>query len=384
MKFELETAHKEIKKAVREFARGKFDKEMIIERSKAGRFPADIWAAAADLGFTGIHFPEKFEGAGMGLTEYVLVAEELCRNDSTLGIALMMGGFGAECIYRFAESRLAGKYIPPVAGGKTRCAAALFESKTGCDPAAATTTARAEGDHWIIRGEKAYVPNGLGAGFYVVLCATGEEGAGKQKRLSLIVVDADLDGITAVPAGPTLGGNLVDFAHVSFDGVRVPAQNLVGKEGCGLGQALGFVDESRIQLSAMALGTAQGAFERAADYVRQREQFGKKLAAFQVTRHKLADMAAKIDAARWVVYNAATAFDRNKADRRSAAAAKLTAASAAMAVTDEAIQLLGGYGYMTEYEVEHFYRDAKTLGIFMGTPGTLKDDMAGAIIGKLK
>ncbi len=385
MEFELDKSQKEIQKAVRDFTRGQFDKDLILEAMGSQKFPSAIWKKAAKLGFSSIHTPEAFEGGGMGLLEYVLAAEQMCKKDSSAGMALMLTGFGSECIFRFAENRLAEKYLPPVATGKMRAAAALFEPGAGQDISDIRTTAMEEGESRVINGTKAYVPNGASAGFYVVLCRNGADAPEtSQNDLVLMVVDADAEGISIEPVGPTLGAGLMDFAHVTFENVWVSQKNQVGRTGSGREHVLAFLNEARIQAAAMALGTGQGAFDRALDYVRQRRQFGKQLAAFQITRHKLADMTARLDAARWVVYRAAAAFDINACDARTAASAKLTATDAAMAITDEAVQLLGGYGYMAEYEVEHFYRDAKTLEIFLGTPGVLKDVIAGAVIGRLK
>ena len=247
-----------------------------------------------------------------------------------------------------------------------------------------TTAASSDGDNWIINGAKSYVPNGSGAGVYVVLCRTDPDIQPASKGMTLILVDADRPGITASAVGMQLGGNLVPFSHVTFENVRVPKTCTIGNPGSGHAQLHQFLNENRIQIAAMALGTAQGAFDRAVDYVKQREQFGKKLAQFQVTRHKLAEMAARLDATRMLIYFAAWHFDQNKCDARTAATAKLFACRTAMEVSDEAIQLLGGYGYMTEYEIEHFYRDAKTLEIFQGPPIVVKDIIADQVIGKMK
>jgi len=380
MEFELTKPQKEIQKAAREFARGEFDKERIAELSGKREFPVEAWQKAAELGFIGIHFPESVAGGGMGVLENVLVAEEFCKKDSTMGIALLYAGFATECVFRFGGTALAERFVPPVVEGKYRSAGAFFEPGIAGDLSAIRTTADGDNGEFFINGSKSYVPNGMDAGFFVVLCRTAPGDAG----LSLIVVEGDRDGIKATDAGTTLGAALVPFAHVDFENVRVPESNRLSQTGSGLGQARQFINEHRIQLAAMALGTAQGAFDRALDYVRQREQFGKKLAQFQVTRHKIAEMAAGIDAARWLVYRTAWQFDKKKCDAQHAAAAKLVAGRTAMAVTDEAIQLLGGYGYMTEYEIEHFYRDAKTIEMLMGTPSSLKDAIAEPVIGKMK
>jgi alkylation response protein AidB-like acyl-CoA dehydrogenase len=385
VEFELDKSQKEIQKAVRDFCRGQFEKDSILEAIGERKFPSKIWKKAAQLGFSGIHIPENLGGGGMGLFEYVLAAEEMCRKDSSAGMALMLAGLGCEAIFRFGDQQLAEKYLPPVASGKKRAAAALFGPSAGQDISVTGTGAKEKSGNWIINGTKAYVPNGAGADFYVVLCGHDQGGAEPYKdNLFLIVVDRDAEGINIEPAGPTLGANLMDFAHVTFENVSVPQSNQIDKPGSGMNHSAQFLNEARIQVAALALGTARGAFDRASDYVRQRRQFGKRLAEFQITRHKLADMAQHIDLAACIVYQAAAAFDSNKCDAKTAASAKLAATAAALAVTDEAVQLLGGYGYMTEYEVEHFYRDAKTLEIFLGTPAVLKEIIAGAVIGRLK
>jgi len=335
MDFKLSKSQKEIQKAAWEFARGEFDKEQIIEISKKQEFPKNILKKAGELGFIGIHYPESVDGGGMGLFEYVLLAETFCRKDSTLGTALMF-------------------------------------------------TAAKENDQWVINGKKTLVPFGSMADFYVVLCKTDPAADPPAKGMSLILVEPDRAGVSAGDISEKLGGRLVPFAEITFKNVHVPQSNLIGKEGNGYAQTQQFLTENRIQIAGFAIGIAQGAFDRALDYVRQREQFGKKLAQFQVTRHKLADMASKIEAARYLTYYTAWCFDNKKIDSQLASMAKMTAAKAAMEVTDEAVQLLGGYGYMTEYEVEHFYRDAKHAEIFQGTPAIQKDIIADIIIGKLK
>ena len=384
MDFKLTKPQKEIKKAAWEFARGKFDKEMIIEQSKTQTFPMDILKQAGELGFIGIHFDEAYEGGGLGLFEDVLLTETFCRKDSTLGTALKFSAYAAECLVRFGDKSLKEKFIPPITGGEMISTGAFLEPDQGYDLSTVKTTAALDDTEWVINGVKAFVPFGDQAGVYVVLCATDQAVEPKTKGMSMFLVESDREGVFIENRSEKLGGRMVPFAQVRFENVRVPFANLVGNEGMGHDQLDRFFTENRIQVAAMALGTAQGAFDRALAYVKEREQFGKKLAQFQVTRHKLADMAAQIEAARYLTYYAATRFDQGKASSRDAAIAKLTAGRAAMAVADEAVQLLGGYGYMTEYEVEHFYRDAKHAEIFQGPPGVQKDIIADDVIGKLK
>lgn len=384
MDFKLSKPQKEIKKAAWEFARGKFDKEMIIEAAKTQTFHAEILKTAGDLGFIGIHFDEAYEGGGLGLFEDVLVTETFCQKDSTLGTALKFSAYAAECLVRFGGKVLNDKFTPALARGEMISTGAFLEPDQGYDLSAVQTTAEKDTAEWIINGAKAFVPFGDQADVYIVLCATDAEIRPQTKGMSMLLVEAERDGVSTGPRTEKLGGRMVPFAPVRFENVRVPLSNLIGKEGMGYAQLDRFFIENRIQVAAMALGTAQGALDRALAYVKEREQFGKKLAQFQVTRHKIADMAAQIEAARYLTYYAASRFDQGKYSRRNAAMAKLNAARAAMAVTDEAVQLLGGYGYMTEYEVEHFYRDAKHAEIFQGPPGVQKDIIADEVIGKLK
>lgn len=385
MEFELSKPQKEIQKAARDFAKGEFDKEMVIELSKGRKYPENVLKKAGELGFIGIHYPASCEGAGMGLLENALVAEQFCRQDSAMGMALLFSGFAAECIFRFGGSDLAEKFVLPVVEGRSLSACAFFETGMFDNLASVSTTIQEDNGHILINGEKNFVVNGMNASFFVVLGRReGQNGAaGGGGNVFLAVVEGDRKGIHLTDAGQTLGNNMVSFGHVRFDNVRVDAENLLQKSGSVPGGRPAFINEARIQLSAMALGTAQGAFDRALDYIRQREQFGRKLAQFQVTRHKVAEMAARIEQTRWLVYRTAWKFDRKKCDAAEAAIAKLTASRCAMAVTDEAVQLLGGYGYMTEYEVEHFYRDAKTIEIMMGSALALKDAIADVVIGKL-
>jgi alkylation response protein AidB-like acyl-CoA dehydrogenase len=246
------------------------------------------------------------------------------------------------------------------------------------------TTAVKDGNDWVVNGGKTFITNGGLAGFYSVLCQTDLDAKPGYRGQSLILVEADRPGLSTADVGEKMGIRMMATAEVILKDVRVPLTNLIGEENKGFYHVLHFFDESRIQVAAQALGTAQGAFDRALAYVKQREQFGKKIAQFQVTQHKLADMATKIELARLITYKAAWNFDQGRIDPKLTSMAKMYAARTAVEVADEAIQLLGGYGYMTEYEVERFYRDAKITEIYEGTKEIQKNTIASALIGKLK
>ncbi len=382
--FQLSKPQKDIQKAAKEFAKGEFDKELTYDLEKQHDYPVAVWKKAAELGFIGIQFPEKYLGGGMGVFEECLIAEELCRKDSTMGSVLTLASFGSECIHRFAERALKEKFLPLVAEGNMLTGAALAETDCGDDLTVLETTAVREGDEWIVNGTKLHVINGGAAGFYIVLCRT-DQANDTSRFASLILVENDRAGLIANPLGKKLGLNMMAAADLTFHDVRVPAGNLIGTEGMGIIQTQEFFDEARILAAARATGIAHGAFDRALIYVKQREQFGQKIARFQVTRHKIADMAAKLELAKLITYRAAWGFDnRKKADSSLISIAKNTATRVAVEVADEAIQLLGGYGYMTEQEVERFYRDAKVAELSLGAPGIQKDNIADAVIGKLK
>jgi alkylation response protein AidB-like acyl-CoA dehydrogenase len=384
MDFELTKSQKEIQKAARDFAKGEFDKELALELDRKHEYPEKIWQKAADLGFIGVHFPEKYSGQGLGVLENILIAEEFCSRDSSIGAALILANFASECVLRFGSDELKEKFLPPVAEGKILSAGAFTEPDHGSDITFMDTTADKDGDQWVINGSKIFISNGELAGFYCVLCQTDPASKPTYRGISLILVEADRQGVSATDIGQKMGIHMVSTSEVNFKDVRVPYANLIGEEGKGFYHVLEFFDESRILVAAQALGTAQGAFDRALAYVKQREQFGKKIAQFQVTQHKLADMATKIELSRLITYKAAWNFDQGRIDPKLTSMAKMYAARTAVEVADEAIQLLGGYGYMAEYEVERFYRDAKITEIYEGTKEIQKNTIASAVIGKLK
>jgi alkylation response protein AidB-like acyl-CoA dehydrogenase len=245
------------------------------------------------------------------------------------------------------------------------------------------TTAVRDGDEYRINGVKTFITNGTMSDFVVVLCQTDPEANPTYRGQSTIIVERDASGFSAADVGEKMGIKMTSTAELSFNNVRVPSSNLIGAENRGFYQVLEFFDESRIEIAAQALGIAQGAFDRALSYTKERSQFGRKLAQFQVTQHKLADMVTQIETARLIVYKSAWNFDQGNVDPKLTSIAKMYAGRVAVEVADEAIQLFGGYGYMLEYEVERFYRDAKIMEIYEGTREIQKNTIASAVLGKL-
>jgi alkylation response protein AidB-like acyl-CoA dehydrogenase len=384
MNFELTGEQKDIQKAAREFAQGEFDKEKILEWEQNHTFPRELWKKACKLGFIGIHFPEEYGGQGYGITENILIVEELCRKDSGVGIALSLVDFSSEVVLRFGTHEQKKKYLIPVTKGEFISAGAYTEPDHGSDITLMATTALKQGDSFVINGTKTFITNGTFADFFVVLCQTDSNAKPSYRGQCTILVEKGTKGLETTEITPKMGIRMTSTVELSFNDVKVPLTHLLGKENKGFYQVLEFFDESRIEIAAQALGIAQGAFDRALDYAKQREQFGKKLVDFQITQHKLADMATKIETARLLVYKAAWNYDQKRIDPKLTSMAKMFSAKTAVEVADEAIQIFGGYGYMTEYEVERFYRDAKITEIYEGTKEIQKNTIASALIGKLK
>jgi len=383
MEFTLNKEQESIQKAAQEFAKGEFDKEIALEHERNHTFPSEIWKKACELGFMGIHYPEKYGGQEYGVFENILVAEAFCRQDSGIGVALSLADFSSEIILRFGNDQQKEKYLIPLTKGEAISSGGFTEPDHGSDITLMDTTAVKKGDEYIINGVKTFITNGTISDFAIVLCQTDFDAKPPYRGQSVIIVEKGTPGYSTADVGEKMGIKMTSTGELSFNDVKVPVENLVGQENKGFYHVLEFFDESRIEIAAQALGIAQGAFDRALAYCKERTQFGKKLAQFQVTQHKLADMAAKIELASLIVYKSAWNFDQGRIDPKLTSIAKMYAARTAVEVADEAIQLLGGYGYMLEYEVERFYRDAKITEIYEGTKEIQKNTIASSLLGKI-
>lgn len=384
MDFELTDEQKDIQKAAKEFAEGEFDKDLALQLEREHAFPREQWKKACELGFVGIHFPEEWGGGGCGILENALVVEEFCRADSGIGVALSVADFASEIILRFGTEEQKKKYLTPIAKGKAISSGGFTEPDHGSDITLMSTRAIKEGDEFVINGTKTFITNGMIADFSIVLCQTDPEVTPSHRGQSTIIVEKGSKGFEAADIGDKMGIKMTSTAELSFADVRVPVSNLVGEENRGFYQVLEFFDESRVEIAAQSVGIAQGAYERALTYARERTQFGKKIGQFQAIQHKLAEMATKIETARLLLYKAAWSLDQGRVDPKLTSMCKYYAARVAVEVADEAIQIFGGYGYVTDYEVERFYRDARITDIYEGTREIQKNTIASAILGKLK
>lgn len=382
MDFVLDGAQRQIQKALKDFIKGQCKKEIIKEINEAGIYPEKQLQMVAELGFIGIHFPEKYGGEGLGLFEKTLVAEELCQGDSSVGSCLVRASSGAEMLIHYGSEEQKKTWLPRVAEGAVLGCTAYVETGLSSDLTLSKTTAVEEGDELIINGIKGYVINaGPLAGYYIVLCKT-DYIAKPRNGFSAVLVEADRVGIEVKDIGKRLGGRLLHIGEVKFNDVRVPMSNLIGKKNQGYDQVMSCIDETRVLSAAQSLGIAQGSFDRAFVYAKQREQFGQKIVEFQEIQHKLSDMATSIMAARLLTYQAAQSFKNGHGDRKLCAMAKQFAGKIAVRVCDEAIQLFGGYGYVEEYEVERFFRDAKTNDVFDGTQFVQKSAVIDSLLKK--
>lgn len=384
MDFTLNKEHQQIKQTVKDFVKGEFKKEIIHDLLNTTAYPEKIWKKAGDLGFLGIHFPEAYSGEGLGMFEKILIVEGLATGDSSVGACLGLAGSGTEMLLRHGDEPLKKTWLPQVADATHLSAYALMEPASGSNGEHIKTTAILKHHSWVINGTKTFVLNGgPRTGFYIVLCRTSPEQGTSIKGLSILLVPADTKGITRMDMGKRIGYELLDICQVQFKDVEVPFSNLIGKAGNGYEQTRDIFNHACLLFAALALGTAQGAFERSFAHVRQRTQFGKKIIDFQNTRHKIASMATDIEMARLMLYQGALSCENNqKGDTKHCHMAKLIACRTAMQVCDSAIQLLGGYGYIREYDVERFYRDAKMAELLGGNTHTLKNAIAETLIGK--
>jgi alkylation response protein AidB-like acyl-CoA dehydrogenase len=380
MDFRLTTEQKDIQKAAWEFAEGEFDRDLAIELDRTETFPRDLVRKGAELGFVGISYPEELGGQGYGTIEHILVCEQFCRKDSGIGPCFEMAAFGNELLIHYGVEDLKKKWIPKITSGECMSAGAFTEPNHGSDILGVDTTAKRDGDEYVINGTKTFISNAALCDYVVLLAMTDPDAEPPYKGMSIILVESNRDGFVAESVGRKMGVHMASTCEISLNNVRVPVSNLIGEEGKGFYQLLHFFDETRVHVASQALGFAQGAFDRAVDHVKKREQFGQRIADFQVTQHKVADMATKIEAARLMVYKAAWTLDHGKRDSALASMAKNVASRTAVEVCDEAIQLMGGYGYLTDYEVERFYRDARIMEIWEGTKEIQKNIIARELL----
>jgi alkylation response protein AidB-like acyl-CoA dehydrogenase len=368
MKFEFTDEQMGIVKAVKEFCAKEFKPELALELDRKEEFPLELYKKAAQLGFTSMSFPQEYGGQGFGLLETCLVIEEMCRADSSLGVAVSSGNFGSEFITVLGTKEQKEKYLPPICKGDFISAAAFTEPNvSGSDITKMETTATKYGNEWWINGAKTFITNATIANFIVALTQTDTKVRPTYRGETLFVVEKGTQGLETTKLHDKMGIRCSVTGEVHFDNVKVTDANIVGELNRGFYSSMEFFDKTRVGVASQAIGMAQGAWEIAFKYSKQREAFGQPLLQHELIGCGLAEAMTKIEAARWLTYRAAWLVDIGKMDPMITAMAKQYAGKVAMEVTDLAIQTLGGYGYLGDYRVERYHRDAKITEIYEGT-----------------
>ncbi|MGZ6372623.1 MAG: acyl-CoA dehydrogenase family protein, partial [Candidatus Limnocylindria bacterium] len=357
MDFALSADHEEIRRTVREFAQGRIA-PVVDEMERRAEFPHEIIREAAGLGLLGVPFPESVGGTGLDSLAYAITVEELSRVSGSVGIIVSAHtSLGCNPLYLAGTPEQQERYLRPLASGAKIGAYGLTEAGAGSDSRGTRTRAHRDPDCWVLNGSKRFITNAGVADTYIVTAVTDREA--DSGRISAFIVEADAPGFSIGRMEEKMGLHASRTGELLFDDCRIPVENLLGVEGEGDKLFLRTLDGGRIGIGAMALGLAQAAYEAASAYAQQRQQFGKPIAAFQGVAFMIADMATEIDAARLLVYRAAWLKDHDRPYSTEAAMAKLFASEVASRVTNAAIQVHGGYGYITEYKVERYLRDAK-------------------------
>ena len=365
MDFELNEDQQQIKRTIREFAEAEL-KPHVMEWDEAAHFPVELQPKFAELGIMGVLFPEEYGGAGMGYVEYATIIEELARVDPSVGLAIAAhNSLGAGHIFIAGSEAQKQKYLVPLAKGDSFAAWGLTEPSSGSDASSMRTTAARRANSWALNGSKNFITNATFAETTVVLAIT-DRAAGSH-GISAFIVERGTKGFSVAKKENKLGMRASDTAALVFDDCVLPNSNLIGEPGQGFIQAMKVLDGGRISIAALAVGIAQGAFEAAVKYAKERHQFGRSIAEFQAIQFKLADMATQIDAARLLTYRAAALKSAGKPTTKESSMAKLYASEVAVRVAEESVQIHGGYGYIKDYPAEKFWRDSKLCTIGEGT-----------------
>jgi butyryl-CoA dehydrogenase len=380
MKIELNEEQKLLRDTVRRFA-----EEVVKPRAKeideTGEFPRSFFDQAGELGLAGVFIPEEYGGAGMDTISYCVAIEEISRVCASSGVILSVNN-SLVCypLLKFGTEEQKREFLAPLASGKKLGCFALTEPGAGSDPASLRTTARRDGDDYILNGNKVFISNGTDADIALVFATV--DPAKKHKGITCFIVPADTPGYSHGTHEVKLGVNASGTTELAFQEMRIPARYRLGEEGEGFKVAMATLDGGRIGIASQAVGIARGAFEEALAYSQQRQQFGQNLSDFQAIQFYLADMATEIDAGRLLAWKAAWLKDHGKRFTLEASQAKLFTSEMAQRVTNKALQIHGGYGYTKEYNVERYFRDARITEIYEGTSEVQKIVIADWVLNK--
>lgn len=365
MNFHLNETHQMIRETARQFAQDELAATADL-RDEKELFPHEQVAKLGELGFMGMMVPEQYGGAGLDVLSYVIAMEEISRVDASCGVIMSVNNslvcFG---LTKYGTEEQKQKFLVPLAAGKKLGAFALSEPEAGSDATNQHTIAVKDGDHYVLNGIKNWITNGINADYYIVIAQT--DPAKGHKGISAFIVEKGMPGFSHGKKERKLGIRSSDTVSLTFENVRVPKENMIGEEGSGFKFAMSTLEGGRIGIAAQALGIAQASLDAALNYSKQRKAFGKPIADLQAIAFKLADMALEVEAARLLTYQAASLKEEGQPYAKQAAMAKLHASRTAVHCALEAIQIHGGYGYVREYNVERYLRDAKITEIYEGT-----------------
>jgi alkylation response protein AidB-like acyl-CoA dehydrogenase len=378
MEFKLTPEQQEIKKAVKEFAEKELTPELALEYDQKEDFPMQLYKKAAQLGFTSMRIPEQYGGQGLGVLEDCIVVEEMCRVDPGMGVAISLGNLMIpDVLLKHGNEEQKCKYIPPLAKGDKIAAAAFTEPEHGSDITRMDSTATKCSSEWVINGAKEFITNATIADTFILLCQTDPNCQPSYRGQSIFIAEKGMAGLDATKLHGKMGIRPCVTGSLAMSDLKVPENNIVGDLGRGFYYTLELFDGTRITVAAQAVGMAQGALEKALAYAKSRKQGGQPIINYQAISHKLAEMAIKTECARLLTYKAAWLYDKEKPNAVATSMAKAYAGRTAMEVTDDAIQIFGGYGYLADYHVERYHRCAKITEIYEGTSEIQKNTIVG-------
>jgi len=365
MNFDRTETQEMIAQSIRDFAKQHISPFM-MEWDEKQFFPTDLFHKLGEMGFMGVFVPEKYGGSGLGYHEYITIIEEISKVDSSIGLSV--AAHNSLCtghIFYFGNEEQKMRWLPKLASGEWIGAWGLTEHNTGSDAGGMNTTAKKDGDYYILNGAKNFITHAISGNITVVMARTGEKG--DSHGMSAFVVEKGTPGFTSGKKENKLGMRASETAELIFDNCRIHKDNLLGTEGDGFIQALKVLDGGRISIGALSLGIAKGAYEAALKYAKERVQFGKPISAFQGISFKLADMATEIECSELLLHKAASLKNNNRPMTKIGAMAKMYASEACVKIANDAVQIHGGYGYTKDFPVEKFYRDSKLCTIGEGT-----------------
>lgn len=365
MNFQFSEEQELIAASARDFAE-QYIRPHIMEWDESQHFPKDVLQKAGEMGFMGIFIPEEYGGSGLGYHEYAAIIEEIAKVDPSIGLSV--AAHNSLCtghIYYFGNEKQKKKWLPKLASGEWIGAWGLTEHNTGSDAGGMNTTAKKDGDYYILNGSKNFITHGISGHIAVVIARTGEKG--DSHGMSAFVIEKGTPGFSSGKKEDKLGMRASETAELIFDNCRIHKDNLLGQEGEGFIQSLKILDGGRISIAALSQGISKGAYEAAIKYSKERVQFGKPISSFQGISFKLSDMATEIQASELLIHKAASMKNNGEKVTTMGAMAKMYASEACVRISNEAVQIHGGYGYIKEYPVEKFYRDSKLCTIGEGT-----------------